>query len=127
MLQHPILSKDIIQEAIPGNIRKADHFLPVLRKLIVYFKKLLSEKELQMLSPLQLVYKLQQEYFIEQRTLKFCQSRLASLLNALEVINVDDFRSLNLVANLATLLSTYYKGFTVIVEPFPEEVYDPLL
>lgn len=61
MLSHPIIQKEVIKEAIPGNIRKADHFLPVLRKLIVYFKKLLSAKELKCLSPLQLVYELQSE------------------------------------------------------------------
>lgn len=46
MLQHPILQKDVLKEAIPGNIRKADHFLPVLRKLIVYFKKVMQEKQI---------------------------------------------------------------------------------
>lgn len=45
------------------------------------------------------------------------------------MVNVDEFSSLNLVANLATLISTYYKGFVVIIEPFPEDqlLYDPLL
>jgi len=71
MLQHPILQKDIINEAIPGNIRKADHFIPVLRKLIVYLKKLMLEKQIQIFSPLHLVFELQEKHFIEQRTLKF--------------------------------------------------------
>ena len=57
-MAHPILANDLSKEAVPGNIRKADHFLPVLRKLIVFFKKLLDSKELQMLSPLTLVYQL---------------------------------------------------------------------
>jgi len=51
-LKAPLLTPDLVKEAMPGNIRKASHFLPFLRKLIVYFKKLLSTKELQMLSPL---------------------------------------------------------------------------
>ena len=43
--------------------------------------------------------------------------------------NIDEFGSLNLVANLATLISTYYKGFVVIIEPYPEDpgLPDPLL
>ena len=46
MLSHPILTQDLKEEAVPGSIRKADHFLPVLRKLIVCFKHLLNSKEL---------------------------------------------------------------------------------
>ena len=46
VMAHPILANDLSKEAVPGNIRKADHFLPVLRKLIVFFKKLLDSKEL---------------------------------------------------------------------------------
>jgi hypothetical protein len=41
---------------MPGNIRKAQHFLPVLRKLIFQFKKLLDSKEVQHISPLQVLY-----------------------------------------------------------------------
>jgi DNA excision repair protein ERCC-2 len=46
MLSHPLLNRDILEERIPGNIRKAEHFMPVLRKLIVYFKQKLATKEL---------------------------------------------------------------------------------
>lgn len=74
-----------------------------------------------MLSPLQLVYKLQEEYFVEQRTLKFAFTRLQTLLNTLEVENVEEFGPLSLVASLATLVSTYFKGFVVIIEPYPED------
>ena len=127
--QNPVLQRDIIKESIPGSIRKAEHFLPMLRKLIVYLKELLSKKQLQMLSPLKLVYDLQKEYLIEQRSLKFCQPRLLMLLNTLEIANVDDFRALNLVSNLASLIATYFKGFVVIVEPYPEDhlLFDPML
>ena len=74
-----------------------------------------------MLSPLKLVYELQEQYFIDQRSLKFCHHRLMMLLNTLEVENIDEYRSLNLVANLATLIATYYRGFVIIVEPYPED------
>ena len=42
MLSHPILQKDVLKESIPGSIRKAEHFVPMLRKLIVYLKEKLS-------------------------------------------------------------------------------------
>ena len=44
MFQNPILDRDLVKEAIPGNIRKAEHFLPILKKIIIFLKKLLSEK-----------------------------------------------------------------------------------
>ena len=65
MLSHPILQKDILKESIPGSIRKAQHFLPMLRKLIVYLKGKLALRDLKMISPLELVYELQDQYFID--------------------------------------------------------------
>ena len=51
------------------------------------------------------------------------------LLNTLEIAKIDEFGSLTLVANLATLIATYFKGFVVIVEPYPEDhlLFDPRL
>ena len=65
MLSHPILAKDIVKESVPGSIRKAEHFLPMLKKLIVYLKKKLEEKSLQMLSPLTVVWQLQEQFLID--------------------------------------------------------------
>lgn len=50
-------------------------------------------------------------------------------MNTLEIPNIDEYRSINLVADFATLLSTYFSGFTVIIEPYPEDnlIYDPLM
>jgi DNA excision repair protein ERCC-2 len=129
MLSNPILQQEVTVESIPGNIRKATHFLPVLRKLIVYFKDLLNSRELIMESPLNLVYKLQEKYYIDQRTLKFTAQRLHILMNTLQIANIDQYSSLNVVANMATLISTYYKGFVVIIEPYPEDqlLHDPRL
>lgn len=54
---------------------------------------------------------------------------IRSLLNTLEVTTVDEFSSLTLVANFFTLLGTYYEGFIVITDPYPEAegIYDPLI
>jgi DNA excision repair protein ERCC-2 len=42
---------------------------------------------------------------------------------------MDEYRALTIVADFATLVSTYYKGFTVIIEPYPDDniIYDPLM
>ena len=50
-------------------------------------------------------------------------------MNTLEIPNLDEYRAVSIVADFATLLSTYFKGFTVIIEPYPEDnlIYDPLM
>jgi DNA excision repair protein ERCC-2 len=129
MLSHPILQSDVIREAIPGNIRKAEHFLPLLKKLIIYFRDLMKSKELLIMSPLKVLFQLQEKHFIEQRTLKFTQQRLQILFNTLQIESIDDYRPLTILANLVTLISTYFKGFTVIMEPYSQEelILDPVL
>lgn len=34
----PVLSKDMLDEAVPGNIRKAEHFIAFLKRFIEYLK-----------------------------------------------------------------------------------------
>ena len=107
-------------EKIPGNLRRPEHLLSVLRKLVVYFKSLLMTKELQVLSPLLLVGQLHEKYFVEQRTLKFVQKRLHVMFNTLKV-DTAEYHALNLIAGFATVLSTYFKGMSVLIEPSPPE------
>ena len=52
LLAHPLLSSDVLKEAIPGNIRKADHFLSFMRRILVYLSEELQTKELKIYSPL---------------------------------------------------------------------------
>lgn len=37
-MANPILPDDILKEAIPGNIRRAEHFVAFLRRFIEYLK-----------------------------------------------------------------------------------------
>ena len=39
-MANPVLSADILQEAVPGNIRKAEHFVAFLKK--VHFMDLIA-------------------------------------------------------------------------------------
>ena len=54
---------------------------------------------------------------IERKPLRFCAERLASLIRTLELSHTADFSPLTVVAHFATLVSTYTKGFTLIIEP----------
>lgn len=42
---------------------------------------------------------------------------------------MDDYRAISVVADFSTLLSTYFKGFTVIIDPYPDDniSYDPVM
>jgi DNA excision repair protein ERCC-2 len=67
---------------------------------------------------------------IEAKPLAFCYDRLSSLMKALEIVETDDFSAIQLIADFATLVGTYAKGFAIIIEPFDERtpaVRDPVL
>ena len=61
--------------------------------------------------------------------MKFVSDRLRSLLRTFEVTDVQDFSPLMLIADFATLVSTFQKGFGIIIEPYDERtptLSDPL-
>lgn len=47
--------------------------------------------------------------------LRFCAERLHSLLMSLELMDLGDFSPLTLIANFATLVSTYTKGASQVI------------
>ncbi len=53
---------------------------------------------------------------IERKPLRFCFERLRSLLKSLELVDMQNYSSLVLLANFATMVSTYNDGFTIIIE-----------
>ncbi|KAH0631628.1 hypothetical protein JD844_006058 [Phrynosoma platyrhinos] len=60
----------------------------------------------------------------------FCAERLRSLLRTLEIADISDFSPITLISNFATLVSTYSKGFTIIIEPFDDRtptIINPIL
>lgn len=81
-------------------------------------------------SPSGFLRDIQSKVCIERKPLRFCAERLSSLLRTMEISDVTDFSPLILVTHLATLVSTYTKGFTIIVEPFDDKtptVLNPIL
>ena len=53
----------------------------------------------------------------DRKPLRFCAERLASLVQTLELADVSEFSALVKVTNFTTLVSTYARGFSVIIEP----------
>ena len=119
-LAHPALPDDVLREAVPGNIRRAEHFVAFLRRLVDYFTRRLGARAVEQQSPVAFLADLQAALGVDGRTLRFCYDRLASLLKTLEIADTDEFGALHAVADFATLVGTYSKGFAIIVEPWDD-------
>ncbi|EKM82686.1 hypothetical protein AGABI1DRAFT_118129 [Agaricus bisporus var. burnettii JB137-S8] len=117
-LANPVLPEDILKEAIPGNIRKAEHFVAFLKRFVEYLKTRMRVLHVVAETPLSFLQHLKDITYIERRPLRFCAERLQSLIRTLELSRLDEHSSLQKVATFATLVATYEKGFLLILEPF---------
>ncbi|KAI9908822.1 hypothetical protein PsorP6_003297 [Peronosclerospora sorghi] len=129
MLANPVLPDDVLDEAIPGNIRRAEHFVAFLRRLIEYWRQRIRVRQVETETPQAFLHHLHQAISVDVKPMKFCYTRLNSLLRTLEVTNLEEYNSLTHVADFATLVATYAEGFMLIIEPFDSEsgVHDPVL
>ena len=116
-LGNPLLPEDILNEAMPGGIRRAEHFVAFLKKVVEYMKHRMRGRDVEAVSPLKFIHDLVEFTGLDRKPLKFTYSRLNSLLRTLEITALDEFRHLADVANFATLLATYLDGFSIIFEP----------
>lgn len=129
-LGNPALPNDILKEAVPGNIRRAEHFLSVLRRLVQYLKGRLQTENVEKEGPVAFVASVSAQAGIDQKMLKFCYDRLHSLMMTLEITDSDEFLHIQTICDFATLVGTYSRGFSIIIEPFDERmphIPDPVL
>ncbi|KAI4301268.1 hypothetical protein L6164_034562 [Bauhinia variegata] len=129
-LSNPALPDDILKEAVPGNIRRAEHFIRVLRRLVQYLEGRLETENVEKESPVAFVTSILNHAGIDQKTLKFCYDRLHSLMLTLEITDTDEFLHIQTICDFATLVGTYARGFSIIIEPFDERmphIPDPVL
>lgn len=129
-IANPLLPDDIVKEAVPGNIRRAEHFLSVLKRLVQYLKNRLRTENVETEGLVPFVANVNTQAGIDQKMLKFCYDRLHSLLVTLEITDTDEFLHIQTVCDFATLIGTYNHGFSIIIEPFDERmpnVPDPIL
>ncbi|KAL1918131.1 uncharacterized protein VTP21DRAFT_3397 [Calcarisporiella thermophila] len=120
-MANPVLPDDILKEAVPGNIRRAEHFVAFLRRFIEYLKTRLRVMHVVAETPISFLQHLKDVTYIEKKPLRFCAERLNSLIRTLELTDLDDYASLSRVATFATLIATYEKGFLLILEPFESD------
>jgi DNA excision repair protein ERCC-2 len=116
VLSNPILPKDILDEAIPGNIRKAEHFIIFMKRFLEYIKTRLKIAHKVQESPQSFLSDIQNKVCIDRKPLRFCYERLKSLVKSLELTDLHNYSALILLMNFATMVSTYLKGFTIIIE-----------
>ncbi|PIK38133.1 hypothetical protein BSL78_25018 [Apostichopus japonicus] len=129
-LANPVLPDEVLQEAVPGNIRNAEHFLSFLSRLVEYLKVRLRIQHVVSESPASFLKDIYNKVCIERKPLRFCAERLHSLTRTLQLTDIDDLSPVTLVANFATLVSTYTKGFNLIIEPFDDKtptIINPIL
>ncbi|XP_038642017.1 general transcription and DNA repair factor IIH helicase subunit XPD [Scyliorhinus canicula] len=129
-LANPVLPDEILQESIPGSIRTAEHFVGFMKRFVEYLKSRLRVHHVVAENPPSFLKDVFDKVCIERKPLRFCSERLRSLLQTLEVADLSNFSPIILVSNFATLVSTYAKGFTIIMEPFDDKtptVLNPVL
>eukprot|EP01134_Creolimax_fragrantissima_P004010 CFRG4010T1 len=120
VMANPVLPDAMLEEAIPGNIRKAEHFVGFVKRFVEYLKVRLSVQRVEAESPLIFLQNIQAAVAIERKPLRFCAERLSSLLRTLELTDLADFNTLTRVCNFATLIGTYTEGFSLIIEPYDD-------
>lgn len=129
-MSNPALPDDLLKEAVPGNIRRAEHFVAFLKRFVEYLRTRMKVRQVISETPPSFLAHLKETTFIERKPLRFCSERLTSLVRTLELTNIEDYRALQDVATFATLVATYEKGFLLILEPYESdaaEIPNPVL
>jgi DNA excision repair protein ERCC-2 len=125
VLANPVIPEDIVAETVPGNIRKADHFIQYLRRLVQYVRdKKMRGREAKQEQPARFLHDLLTHVQGDVKTLKFCSDRLKSLLYTLQISDGATFTPLQMVADFVTLLGTYghTKSFAIVFEPVDDRL-----
>lgn len=121
LLASPVLPSDLLRESVPGNIRRANHFLMFLRSWVEFLRRQLRQPQVSQKSTEAFLEELRVDTKISDlRAMKFAYDRLQSLYKTLQITDMDDFNPLTAVVNLATMAAMYKEGFTIIFEPFDE-------
>jgi DNA excision repair protein ERCC-2 len=132
ILANPTLPSDVLEEQMPGTIRKAKHFVAALNNVVQYLRAKLAalRGDADTETPSLFMIRLEDKCSLDSRTLKFTYTRLNSLLRTLEVTNLDEYNALQDVADFVTLVATYTEGFSIVLErngSVIPGVYEPVM
>lgn len=129
---------EVADDAMPGNLRQASHFLAFLQRLVDFIHRLVCRiTRPYVAEPLVFLTKVREECAIDIRHLRFVGERLRLLLNTLEISESKKYRHVVNIGGFFTTLATYYTdsrherpGFVVICQPRDPrrpEVEDPTI
>ncbi|EZG56010.1 DNA repair helicase [Gregarina niphandrodes] len=118
----------LVNALVPGNIRKAELFLMNMHVIIVYLDDYIRQFKVVTEGPLSFLKKLEEKTTISSDTLQHFYERLKNLFISLQVTDIREYMPLTKIADFCTLVSTYWKGFVLITDPYPEApgIYDPI-
>lgn len=71
MLANPALPPDILKEAVPGNIRRAEHFVGFLKRFVEYLRTRMEIREVEVQGPTSFLSHMQSIVAIEGKTLRY--------------------------------------------------------
>lgn len=116
---------DLAEEAVPGNIRQAAHFVTFLQRLSDFMFRLVNRiTRPYVAEPLVFLTKVKEECSIDIRHLRFVSERLRILLNTLQVAESHRFRHISNIAHMFATLGMHFSddrferpGFVVVCEP----------
>lgn len=128
VMASPVLPDELLQEAVPGSMRKAEHFLALLRRFVEYLRARCKVMHVMSESPAAFLQGLREATLLERKPLRFAAERLQSLVRTLELAGeLEELGALQRVAAFATLVATYGGSkpgiappFLVLYEPFED-------
>lgn len=98
VLANPVLPDEILQEAVPGNIRNAEHFIFFLKKLVEYVKMRLRVQHVVQESPAGFLKDINGKICVERKPLRFVllllQLTFALLCLCFKVNQLSELKSL---------------------------------
>jgi DNA excision repair protein ERCC-2 len=126
----PLLPTELAEQAIPGSIRNAELFVRFMRHVVRFLKDRIKVVQVESETPAAFLHRMGETLAVDPKPLRYSYSRLSSLLRTLEITDMDEFGPVSLVSDFATLLTTYPKGFMIILEPYNSKtphIPDPIM
>jgi DNA excision repair protein ERCC-2 len=83
ILANPVLPQDVLTEAVPGNIRKAEHFVAFLTRFVEYLKTRMRVLHVVAESPASFLHHLKEITYIDKKPLRWVPAPLLFALAGL--------------------------------------------
>lgn len=110
----------LLSSAVPGNIRKPQHFVKYIKSVIVYFRQYLRTKEPNIQSCYGFLHKLNTATLINIESLQYYSILINCLYNALPFKLNEDLISLACICDFCSLVSLYPEYYSIVFEPYPD-------